>query len=82
MLLTSLTEERAKERVPLFDSAPLPDGKPLFMLGKKLQGQVCDAARRIDLFLWIDATAGTCHHLTAADAKRRATALGLFGLPE
>jgi hypothetical protein len=61
---------------------PLPDGKALFMLGKKMQGQVCGAARRIDLFLWIDATARTCQHLTAADAKHRATALGLFGLPE
>lgn len=52
------------------------------MLGRKMQGQVCEAARKIDLFLWIDATTGTCRHLTTADAKHRATALGLFGLPE
>jgi hypothetical protein len=51
------------------------------MLGKKMQGQVCDAARRIDLFLWIDAITGTCKHLTAAVARCFAAALGLFGLP-
>jgi hypothetical protein len=39
-------------------------------------------ARKIDLLFWIDATTGTCRHLTVADAKYRATALGLFGLPE
>jgi ribosomal protein L30 len=61
---------------------PLSTGRALFMLGKKMQGQVCEAARKVDLFLWIDATARTCQHLTTADAKHRATALGLFGLPE
>jgi hypothetical protein len=29
---------------------PLPDGNRLFMLGRKMQGQVCKAARKIDLF--------------------------------
>lgn len=48
---------------------PVPGGPPLFMLGKKMQGQVCDGTRKIDLFLWIDATARTCQHLTAPDAK-------------
>jgi hypothetical protein len=52
------------------------------MLGRKMQGQVCEAARKIDVFLWIDATTGTCRHLTATGAKHRATALGLFGLPD
>jgi hypothetical protein len=61
---------------------PLSNGEALFMLGKKMQGQVCEAARKIDLFLWIDATTRTCQHLTATEAKHRATALGLFGLPE
>lgn len=61
---------------------PLPDGKRIFMLGKKMQGQVCEAARQVDLFIWIDTTTGTCQHLTAADAKHRADALRMFGLPE
>lgn len=61
---------------------PVPDGKRLFMLGKKMQRQVCEAARKIDVFLWVDATARTCQHLVAADAKHRATGLGLFGLAE
>jgi hypothetical protein len=43
---------------------------------------VCHAARKIDLFLWIDATTGTWHHLTAADARHCAAALGLLGLPD
>jgi hypothetical protein len=47
-----------------------------------MQGQVCEAARKIDVFLWIDATTGTCPHLTATGAKHRVTALGLFGLSE
>jgi hypothetical protein len=42
---------------------PTPDGKRLHMLGKKMQWQVIEAAHKIDLFLWIDATAGTGLHL-------------------
>ena len=71
-----------KDLIATIAGLPLPDGKPLFMLGRKMQGQVCQAARKIDLFLWIDATTGTCLHLTAPGAKHRATALGLFGLAE
>lgn len=61
---------------------PVEGGKPLFMLGKKMQKQVIDAARKIDLFLWIDATKRTCQHTSAADAKHRETALELFDLTE
>jgi hypothetical protein len=47
-----------------------------------MQRQLCKAACNIALCLWIDATARTCEHLTAAAAKHRAAALGLLGLPE
>jgi hypothetical protein len=47
-----------------------------------MQNQVIAAARKVDLFLWIDASAGTCQHLTSGDAKHRATALALLALPE
>ena len=75
-------EIERKDLIATIAGLPLPDGKRLFMLGRKMQGQVCEAARKIDLFLWIDSTTGTCRHFTVADAKHRATALGLFGLPE
>jgi hypothetical protein len=70
-----------KDLIATIAGLPLPDGNRLFMLGRKMQGQVCKAARKIDLFLWIDATTGTCQHLTVADAEHGATALGLFGIP-
>jgi hypothetical protein len=77
MVFVSHTPEiERKDLIATIAGLPLPDGKPLFMLGRKMQGQVCEAARKIDVFLWIDATTGTCLHLTAADAKHRATALG------
>jgi ribosomal protein L30 len=83
MVFVSHTPEiERKDLVATIAGLPLADGKRLFMLGRKMQGQVCGAARKIDLFLWIDATTGTCQHLTVADAEHRATALGLFGLPE
>jgi large subunit ribosomal protein L30 len=83
MVFVSHTPEiERKDLIATIAGLPLPDGKPLFMLGRKMQGQVCEAARKIDVFLWIDATTGTCLHLTAADAAHRAAALGLFGLPE
>jgi hypothetical protein len=61
---------------------PVEGGSPVFMLGKKMQKQVIDAARKIDLFFWIDATKRTCQHTSAADAEHRTTALALFDLSE
>jgi ribosomal protein L30 len=61
---------------------PISGGERIFMLGKKMQGQVIDAARKVDLFLWIDAATGTCQHLSSPDAKHGAAALALLGLPE
>jgi hypothetical protein len=75
-------EIERKDLIATIAGLPLSDGKRLFMLGRKMQGQVCDAARKIDLFLWIDATTGACLHLTAPDAKHRAAALGVFGLSQ
>jgi hypothetical protein len=77
MVFVSHTSEiERRDLIATIAGLPVSDGKRLFMLGNKMQGQVCDAARRIDLFLWIDATTGTCRNLTAADAKHCATALG------
>ena len=82
MVFVSHTPEiERKDLIATIAGLPVPGGEPLFMLGKKMQRQVCEAARKIDLFLWIDATAGTCQPLTAPDAKHRALALGLLGLP-
>jgi hypothetical protein len=83
MVFVSHTSEiERKDLIATIAGLPLSDGKALFMLGRKMQGQVCEAARKIDLFLWIDATTGACQHLKVAAAKHRATAPGLFGLPE
>jgi hypothetical protein len=83
MVFVSHTPEiERKDLIATIAGLPLSDGKRLFMLGRKMQGQACDAARKIDLFLWIDATTGTCLHLTAPDAKHRAAALGVFGLSQ
>jgi hypothetical protein len=50
------------------------------MLSQKMQQQVLDAARRINLFLWIDAQKRTCQHLSTNGASHQAAALDLFGL--
>ena len=59
-----------------------PDGERFFMLPRKTQKQVMDDARKIDLFLWINAQNGTCQHLTADGAVHQASALELLGLAE
>jgi hypothetical protein len=58
---------------------PIPNSdRRLFMLSRKMQQQVIDAARRIDLFLWIDAQNRICQHLSTNDAPRQAATLDLF----
>jgi ribosomal protein L30 len=59
---------------------PAPDGKRIFMLGRKMQEQVLEAARKIDLFLWIDAQKRTYHHVSVNGAPHQADALDLLGL--
>jgi hypothetical protein len=60
---------------------PVPgsDRRP-FMLSRKMQQQVMDAARHIDLFLWIDAQKRTREHLSTNGAPHQKAALDLFGL--
>jgi large subunit ribosomal protein L30 len=59
---------------------PAPDGKRIFMLSRKMQEQVLDAARKIDLFLWIDVEKGTCQHVSVNGAPHQAAVLELLGL--
>jgi len=59
---------------------PAPDGKRIFMLSRKMQEQVLDAARKIDHFLWIDAEKATCQHVGVNEAPHQAAALDLLGL--
>jgi hypothetical protein len=83
MVFVSHTPEiERKDLIATIAGLPISGGEQLFMLGKKMQGQVCEAAQEIDLFLWVDAKAGTCQHLTAANAKHRVSGLHLFGLPD
>jgi ribosomal protein L30 len=55
-------------------------GKRVFMLSRKMQEQVLDAACKIDLFLWIDAETGTLQHVSVNGARHQAAALDLLGL--
>jgi hypothetical protein len=57
----------------------VPGAQRMFMLSKRMQHQVIAAARRIDLFLWIDATKGTLEHPSPADGLHQTRALELVG---
>jgi ribosomal protein L30 len=73
------------DRADLFaalSGIPVSGGRPLELLPAKMQRQVREAARRIDLFLWVDAKKGTCQHLSVAEAPHQAAALELLGLPK
>lgn len=61
---------------------PVEGGRPVFMLGRKMQQQVIDAARKIDIFLWIDAEKRTLQQTAPADAKHLAGARNMLGLTE
>lgn len=61
---------------------PVPGAAPVFMLPRKMQQEVLEAARRIDLFLWIDANKRTFQHLSPNGAAHQASALNLLGLAE
>jgi ribosomal protein L30 len=52
----------------------------IFMLSRKMQQQVLDAASRIDLFLWIDAQKRTLQLLSTNGAKHQNVALDLLSL--
>jgi uncharacterized protein YbaP (TraB family) len=55
-------------------------GQQIFMLSRKMQEEVMDAARSIDLFLWINAQKRTCQHVSVNGAAHQASALDLLGL--
>jgi ribosomal protein L30 len=59
---------------------PNPGGPRIFLLGPKMRRQVMDAAREVDLYLWIDAKTGTLKHLSTNGAAHQQTALDLLGL--
>jgi hypothetical protein len=56
------------------------DGPRLFTLKPDRQKQVWEAARRVDLFLWIDAEKRTCQHAYPANSVHCEAACALFGL--
>jgi hypothetical protein len=58
----------------------VPDGPRLYTLKPDRQKQVWEAARRVDLFLWIDAQNRTCQHVYPDDAVHRAAACALLGI--
>jgi hypothetical protein len=58
----------------------VPDGPRLYTLKPDRQKQVWEAARRVDLFLWIDAQNRTCQHVYPDDAIHRAEACALLGI--
>jgi large subunit ribosomal protein L30 len=59
---------------------PVPGAAPVFMLSREMQQEVLEAARRIDLFLWIDAKKRTCQHLSPNGAAHQTAALNLLKL--
>src|SRR3984893_14918642 len=58
----------------------VPDGPRLYTLKPDKQRKVWEAARRVDLFLWIDAEKRTCQHVYPDDAVHRAAACRLLGI--
>lgn len=59
---------------------PTGDGKRLAVLSHELQVTVLEAARRIDLFLWIDAEKSTLQYVSVHGAAHQQAALDLLGL--
>jgi ribosomal protein L30 len=70
-----------RDLIATIGGLPIPDSeRRLWMLPRKNQEETLVAARRIDLFLWIDAEAGTMKHLSVSEAPHQAAALDLIGL--
>jgi hypothetical protein len=80
--VSHVTEIERKDLIATLAGLPHPGGGRVFMLGRRMQGQVCEAAKKIDLFLWIDAGKKECLHLSDPAAKHRAAALDTFGLQQ
>jgi ribosomal protein L30 len=70
-----------RDLIATIGGLPIPGSeRRLWMLSRKDQEETLAAARRIDLFLWIDARTATMKHLTVNDAPHQAAALDLIGL--
>jgi large subunit ribosomal protein L30 len=79
--VTHCPDIKRRDLLATIAGLPVPGSdRRLFMLSRKMQQQVMDAARRIDLFLWIDAQKRTCNHLSTNGAPHQKAALDLFGL--
>ena len=61
---------------------PAAGGANLFTLKLDHQKEVWEAARRVDLFLWVDAQERSWDPLYANDAVHRATVCSLFGIQD
>jgi ribosomal protein L30 len=59
---------------------PAGDGNRVAILSHELQVRVLEAARKIDLFLWIDAEKNTLQHVSVNGATHQQAALDLLGL--
>jgi len=76
-------EIQRRDLIATIAGLPVPgSSKRLFMLGKKMQKQVIEAASKVDLFIWIDPKTGIWQHLSPNDAKHRAAALQLLNISE
>src|SRR5260370_30439290 len=59
---------------------PVSGGAPLFTMTLDKQKRVWKAARRVDLFLWVDAHEHSWQHAYVDDAVHRATGCALLGI--
>jgi len=56
----------------------VPGGRPVYLLGRKMQKQIMEAARKIDILLWIDANASDVRGCEAS--SHHARTIGLTGI--
>jgi ribosomal protein L30 len=74
----ALDKDRRDLRM-VFEGVSVPNGKPIPVVGKQQQMQ--DAAKRIDLFLWIDARESSCPRpLFDSNAPHAKAVCDLFGI--
>jgi large subunit ribosomal protein L30 len=80
-IVTHCSDIERRDLLATIVGLPVPGSdRRIFMLSRKMQQQVMDAARLIDLFLWIDAQKRTCEHLSTNGTPHQKAALDLFGL--
>jgi large subunit ribosomal protein L30 len=59
VFVSHTSEIERRDLIATIVGLPVPGGKPVYLLGQKMQNQVMAAAGKIDLFLWIDAKSRT-----------------------